>query len=118
MRLRRGGERDLARAIDTSEEIGDRRWPARTLVSIGGLRRLRREWAEARQRLDAAVDTFRVIGDQPVEARAPRRRHPPARLGELADFGQALDASEEIFPAHVAAHVHCNAHALGRLLLR
>jgi tetratricopeptide (TPR) repeat protein len=63
-----------------------------------GCARVRHEWTAARQHLDAALNTFRSIGDRPAEARALRELGILLRdQGELGSSGQALNASQEIF---------------------
>jgi hypothetical protein len=70
----------------------------RTHAGIGGLCRARREWAEGRRHLDAALATARALNDRPAEARALREIGLLLRdYGDLDGSGQALDASQEIF---------------------
>jgi tetratricopeptide (TPR) repeat protein len=89
---------DLTAALDAFQAIGDRRWTARSRVSMAGLCRLQQDWTAGRQHLDAALSAFRDIGDRPAEARALRELGLLLRdQGELENSGQALDASQEIF---------------------
>ena len=91
---------DLSDALAAFQAIGDRRWTARTQLSIAGLARLRREWTAARQHLDAALAAFRAIGDRPAEARALRELGMLLRdQGDLTGSGTALNASQAIFEA-------------------
>ena len=91
---------DLSDALAAFQAIGDRRWTARTHLSIAGLARIRRDWAVARQHLDAALAAFRAISDQPAEARALRELGMLLReQGDLTGSGTALNASQAIFEA-------------------
>jgi tetratricopeptide (TPR) repeat protein len=92
--------RDLSNALEAFQALDDRRWTARTQLSIAGLARLRGDWAAARQHLDAALAAFRAIGDRPAEARALRELGLLLRdQGEVDASGTALSASQEIFEA-------------------
>ena len=89
---------DLTGALDAFEAIGDRRWTARSRMSIAGLCRLRQEWATGRTHLDAALAAFRAIGDRAAEARALRELGILLRdQGELDGAEEALNASQAIF---------------------
>lgn len=88
----------LSAALESFQAIGDRRWTARSHLSIAGLYRSRGEWAIARQHLDAALDAFRAISDGPAEARALRELGMLLRdQGDFAGAGTALGASQAIF---------------------
>jgi tetratricopeptide (TPR) repeat protein len=89
---------DLARALNDFREIGDRRWEARTQISLAGLGRLRREWDSAGQLAEGALEVFRSIGDRPAEARALREIGILLRdQGDFEGSRQALDGSVAIF---------------------
>jgi tetratricopeptide (TPR) repeat protein len=89
---------DLAAALAIFQDLVGRRWTARTRMSIAGLGRLRKEWTQARQHLDAALEAFRVIGDRPAEARALREVGLLLRdQGDLDGSIQGLNDSRAIF---------------------
>ncbi len=93
-------EHDLCQAKEIFDNLGDRRWSARTHLSIAGMRRAQRRWADASRHVSEALDVFRAISDRPAQARAFRELGMLLRdQGELSRAGIALAESRALFTA-------------------